>query len=94
MSAQDELQLVCSEMRERAASRQSKLQSIEDSCEKLGGDELRVLDWLAKRLLVGKERYGNLDIANKPIDWRKERTEEAMDLLVYSAIISLKEDLK
>jgi hypothetical protein len=61
---------------------------------KLGEDELRVLTYIAERLVVGAQAYGDLDIATDRRDWKRERGEEAADLLVYSAIDSLKRDLE
>lgn len=45
-------------------------------------DELRILDRVQQRLIIGLERYGHLDLS-KPRDWRKERFEERLDALVY-----------
>lgn len=45
-------------------------------------DELRIMDRVQSRLLVGLERYGHLDLS-KPRNWRKERMEERLDALVY-----------
>lgn len=56
----------------------------------LGPDELRVMAVLARRLLVGQERYGRLDVARDPRDWGKERSAEIQDLLIYSAFEELK----
>lgn len=62
-----------------------------ETLRRLGPDELRVLHILARRLLVGQERYGRLDVARDQRDWRRERAEEVHDLLIYSAIAELKE---
>ena len=56
----------------------------------LGPDERRVLAVLAKRLRIGAETYGELDLARDGRDWEKERGEEVADLLVYSAFAELK----
>lgn len=53
-------------------------------------DAVRVLVYIARRLLHGQEQYGPLQIANDERDWRKERAEEIGDLLVYSALGELK----
>lgn len=45
-------------------------------------DELRILDRVQQRLVIGLERYGHLDLS-KPRNWRKERFEERLDALVY-----------
>jgi hypothetical protein len=55
----------------------------------LGTDERRVLLLLARRLLEGQRCYGRLDLANDPRDFRRERSEEIADLLVYSAFMEL-----
>jgi hypothetical protein len=41
---------------------------------------------LARRLLTGQERYGHLDLRHDPRDWRRERSEEIEDALLYTAI--------
>jgi hypothetical protein len=56
----------------------------------LGEDERKVMLVLAKRLLEGQRCYGRLDLANDPRDWRKERTQELADVLVYGAFEELK----
>jgi hypothetical protein len=65
------------------------LQTIEE----LGQDERRVLLALARRLLFGQKAYGRLDLANDRRDWRKERSLEIQDLLVYSAFEELKAEM-
>ncbi len=57
----------------------------------LGVDERRVLLVLARRLLAGQRHYGRLDVATDRRDWRRERSEEIADLLIYSAIAELAE---
>jgi hypothetical protein len=47
-----------------------------------GRDEKRVIDSVLRRLEVGRERYGLLDVS-KPRNWRAERFEERLDALVY-----------
>jgi hypothetical protein len=47
-------------------------------------DELRVLDVLLKRLELGRERYGFLDLS-KPRNWKLERAEELVDAAIYDA---------
>jgi hypothetical protein len=59
------------------------------ACAELGDDELRVLAYLAARLLAGQRTYGRLDLASDRRDWREERGEEIADLLVYSAFAEL-----
>ncbi len=62
---------------------------LDVACAELGDDELRVLAYLAARLLAGQHAYGRLDLANDSRDWRRERGEEIADLLVYSAFAEL-----
>lgn len=50
----------------------------------LGLDELRLVDYVVARLQLGRERYGELDLA-APRDWGKELAEELVDALVYQA---------
>lgn len=48
-------------------------------------DELRVLDQLLRRVELGADRYGPLDLA-KARDWDAELAEELLDVQVYRAI--------
>lgn len=57
-------------------------------------DEARVLVFLAQRLLEGRRRYGALDLANDPRDWRREQAEECADLLAYGAFAAVKRELQ
>ncbi len=57
----------------------------------LGADERRVLAYLRDRLLEGQRRYGALDLARDPRDWKRERAEECADLLIYGAFAAVKE---
>ncbi|MBX3205496.1 MAG: hypothetical protein KF764_10535 [Labilithrix sp.] len=61
--------------------------------EQLGPVELRVVRFVAERLLAGQEVYGPLRIATDARDWRRERDEELADAVVYSACESLRRDL-
>jgi hypothetical protein len=58
-------------------------------------DELRVLDVLLKRLELGRERYGLLDLS-KPRNWKKEKAEEDLDSAIYEAadILSKEDELR
>lgn len=66
------------------------MQKLHAVIAELGDDEAKVLAYLADRLTEGQRRYGALDLANDPRDWRKERSEEIADLLVYGAFEELK----
>jgi hypothetical protein len=52
----------------------------------LGDQEIAVLVVLARRLLVGQQAYGRLDLCGDARDWRRERAEELADALVYGAV--------
>ena len=65
-------------------------QHIASTCAELGVDELRVIDLIASRLLVGLKQYGALNIAEDRRDWRAQADEEWADAAVYAAIDLLK----
>lgn len=56
----------------------------------LGPDELRVVMHVIERLRIGRERYGPLDLATNPKDWRNEATEEFLDGAIYLAMDAVK----
>jgi hypothetical protein len=58
----------------------AELKAIVDT---LGADEVRVLVAIARRLAMGRKAYGPLDIAGDARDWKREATDEALDLAVY-----------
>ena len=60
-----------------------KLLSVVD---KLGKEELKVLEVLAKRLLTGQERYAKLNLSKDTRDLIRERAEEFADALIYGAM--------
>ena len=62
-----------------------------DIAEQLGDDEVEVLLSIARRVLRGREQYGELDIDSDDRDWRQERSEELFDALVYTAIDDIKD---
>jgi hypothetical protein len=72
----------------------SVVERVNELMFELGVDECKVLEALAKRLLEGQLSYGKLDLKHDPRDWRKERSMEVQDLLIYSAFLELKESLK
>lgn len=51
----------------------------------LGADERRVVGRIVDRLLLGQERYGELNLAVDKRNWRQEGAEELLDFLVYTA---------
>lgn len=59
----------------------------------LGEDERLVLTALARRLRLGQQRYGRLDLAHDRRDWRNERGAELEDMLVYTAIEEVRRKL-
>ena len=69
--------------------REAHRAAVSASLSGLGTDELRVLGFIAARLRMGREAYGPLDLATDRRDWRRERDEEAADLLVYAACEAL-----
>ena len=62
-----------------------------DIAEQLGDDEVEVLLSIARRVLRGREQYGELDIDSDDRDWRQEGQEERLDLIVYDAIQHVKD---
>lgn len=67
-------------------------ESLDASCAELGADEIRVLAYLAARLLEGQRAYGRLDLAHDARDWKQERAQELGDVLVYTAFEALKQE--
>ena len=61
--------------------------------DELEPDAVASLAYLAGRLLVGQRCYGKLDLATDRRDWRKERTAEIGDLLVYTGFLEPKASL-
>lgn len=53
-------------------------------------DELRVVDVVLGRLELGRDRYGQLDLA-RPRDWERELAEELLDAHIYRACALLVE---
>lgn len=58
--------------------------------DEFGPDELRVVEYLARRLLEGQRRYGRIDLVADPRDFARERCAEIGDLLIYSAFQALR----
>jgi hypothetical protein len=61
----------------------AEMDAIVDS---LAVDEIRVLNYLATRLLEGQRHYGKLDLKNDHRDFVRERGEECADFIVYDAM--------
>lgn len=55
-------------------------------------DERAVLSEMLRRIEVGRENYGELDLDSDERDFRKEAREEAVDWLVYDIAGSLKRE--
>ena len=55
----------------------ARLDAMED-------DALAVMDYIAARLEVGRDRYGGLDLST-PRDWAEEERQEHADAVVYRA---------
>lgn len=75
-------------------TRAEAILDLQSVCQSLGGAELGVLRLLARRLLHGQVKYGQLEHVLDKKDWRLERSEELEDLLVYTAIYELAEELE
>jgi hypothetical protein len=58
--------------------------------EQLGAGEIAVLQLVAERLLEGRQRYGVLDPATDPRDFRREALEEMLDFSCYVSMALLK----
>lgn len=58
---------------------------LADYCSELGAQELVVLTALARRLLMGQLRYGQVNLGKDNRDWLRERAEEFADALIYTA---------
>ncbi len=66
---------------------------LDATCAELGDDEIRVIAFLARRLLEGQRAYGLLDLATDRRDWKQERAQELADALVYTAFEALKAEV-
>jgi hypothetical protein len=75
-------------------TREGLERELDATCAALGNDEIRTLVHLARRLLAGQRCYGRLDLENDARNFRRERSEEIQDLLVYSAFIELQKATK
>lgn len=61
---------------------------------KLGLQEKRVLHLLAQRLLKGQQQYGQLDLRTDKRDWKREKSEELADAMIYDAIEEVASSLR
>lgn len=61
----------------------SSVEKLAEIASTLNDDERAVLVLLAKRLAMGRKAYGALNLEVDKRDWRKEASEEALDLAVY-----------
>ena len=57
----------------------------------LDGDEVRVLTFVAERLVKGRKVYGALDSRSDERDFRLECGEEIADMMVYAAALTLRQ---
>lgn len=64
---------------------------ILQSALRLKGDELRVLNALAGRLVGGVDAYGHLNLATDKRNFQRELSEEILDTAIYSAIQLVRE---
>jgi hypothetical protein len=67
-----------------------KLGELVEISSKLGPDELKVLEIIARRLANGQVTYGLFDVDTDPRDFARETLEEVCDAAVYSAAQLLK----
>jgi hypothetical protein len=51
----------------------------------LSHDEVRVLDRITTRMMIGHHQYGRLDLKLETRDWRSEAEAELVDYLFYGA---------
>lgn len=58
-------------------------ESLSAKLDKLGTDELGVLNELAARLVMGRSQYGELKLAADRRNWRNEAAAESLDLAIY-----------
>jgi len=58
----------------------------------LGDDELLVLATIAERAVMGGEKYGPIDVANDPRNFRRETAEELLDACFYSTCELIRAD--
>jgi hypothetical protein len=73
-------------------SREALERQLDAVVGELGDDELRVMVTLARRLLEGQRCYGKLSLATDSRDWKKERSAEIQDLLIYDAFEVLRRE--
>ena len=52
-------------------SREELERDLDVACAELGDNELRVLAYLAARLLAGQQAYGRLGLEHDSRDWRR-----------------------
>ncbi len=67
---------------------------LEVAIDSLGFDERAVLLRLAKRLVLGRRQYGELNIAKDSRDWMAELLAEQLDAAIYSSIALIRADQK
>ena len=65
------------------------LDLLEHAMGALAGDELDIVGMVVTRLRLGRERYGQLDMAKDKRDLGGELLDEAFDGLVYAAGLML-----
>ncbi len=54
-------------------------------------DAVKLLAFIAARLVIGRDRYGNLDLKRDGRDWVREAREECADGIVYLAAAAMQE---
>lgn len=58
--------------------------------DELNADEIAPIAMMARRVLRGRREYGALNLADDQRDFRRERTEEAADLVCYDVWLTRK----
>jgi len=69
--------------------REATIIVIGEHLEQCSDDELRIVGAVCKRLEIGRERYGRLELETDRRDWPRELGEELLDAVIYAAIVRL-----
>lgn len=86
--------LDCGIERQQGELQEAAWRKFYNASKDLGHQEIEVLALLAQRLLLGQRNYAKLDLENDTRDFKKERSEEIQDLLIYSAFDTLRSTMK
>lgn len=72
-------------VRHKAKAIEHAARAVLSAASRLAVDDLAVLTRVAQRLELGRQRYGHFDLSTDKRNWRREKHEELLDMLVYSA---------